>query len=155
MVVTFWLTSPAETLSLVRKTFCHQKNSWTNAVDSGNGRRRKSVECISHFDSCIKTILTLHTANPGWPGTVAMIFKIFSPKNSAKNRRWRLSAMLNLAKIYYIIGFWENTPIFFAENCRKMQKIAIITPTADWSNFRLLGDCLLRPVFRSSPKGIL
>jgi hypothetical protein len=29
------------------------------------------------------------------------------------------------------IGFWEKTPIFFAENCQKSQKIVIITSTPD------------------------
>jgi hypothetical protein len=40
---------------------------------------------------------------------------------------------------------FEKNANFFAENCRKSEKIVIITSTPgwpDWANFHLLGDCL-------------
>jgi hypothetical protein len=37
--------------------------------------------------------------------------------------------------------FFEKNANFFAENCRKLQKIVIITSTPDLASFRQLGDC--------------
>jgi hypothetical protein len=48
-----------------------------------------------------------------------------------------------LCKILIITLVFEKNVNFFAENCRKSQKIVIITSTPDWANFRLLGDFFL------------
>jgi hypothetical protein len=40
----------------------------------------------------------------------------------------------------------RKTPNFFAENWQKSEKIVIITLTADWANFRQLGDCFLKAI---------
>jgi hypothetical protein len=41
-------------------------------------------------------------------------------------------------KIDHNIGFWEKHQ-FFAENCRKSQKIVIITSTLGWLGWRVSG----------------
>jgi hypothetical protein len=56
-----------------------------------------------------------------------MIFKIFSPKNSAKKLAFLTQNKAKLCK--YNIGFFEKNANFFAENCQKSQKIVIITST--------------------------
>jgi hypothetical protein len=64
------------------------------------------------------------------PRTDVMILKIFSPKNSAKKLAFLTQNKAKLCKIWIIpnIGVWEKRQ-FFAENCRKSQKIVIITST--------------------------
>jgi hypothetical protein len=69
-----------------------------------------------------------------------MIFEIFSPKNSAKKLVGFFTQ--NKAKLFKILSItlgFEKNANFFAENCRKSQKIVIITSTPgwpDWTNFR-------------------
>jgi hypothetical protein len=71
-------------------------------------------------------------------GTDIMILKIFSPKNSA---------FLTQNKILNI-GYWEKRQ-FFAENCRKSQKIVTIPSTSGpvWKrqnrHFSSMSRCLL------------
>jgi hypothetical protein len=62
-------------------------------------------------------------------GTNVMIFKIFSPKNSAKKLAFLTLNKGKLCKILIITLVFEKNAIFFAENCRKLQKIEIITST--------------------------
>jgi hypothetical protein len=58
-----------------------------------------------------------------------MIFKIFSPKNSAKKLAFLTQNKAKLFKIVIITLVFEKNANFFAENCRKSQKIVIITST--------------------------
>jgi hypothetical protein len=58
-----------------------------------------------------------------------MIFKIFWPKNLAKNWRFLLKTKLNYAKIVIIILVFDKNANFLAENWQKSQKIVIITST--------------------------
>jgi hypothetical protein len=58
-----------------------------------------------------------------------MIFKIFSPKNSAKKLAFLTQNKAKLCKILIITLVFEKNANFFAENCRKSQKIVIITST--------------------------
>jgi hypothetical protein len=60
-----------------------------------------------------------------------MIFKIFSPKNSAKNLAFLTQNKAKLCKTLIITLVIEKNANFFAENCRKSQKIVIITSTPD------------------------
>jgi Ni,Fe-hydrogenase III small subunit len=62
-------------------------------------------------------------------GTDVMIFKIFSPKNSAKKIGILTQNKAKLCKILIITLVFEKNANFFAENCRKSQKILIITST--------------------------
>jgi hypothetical protein len=62
-------------------------------------------------------------------GLDVMIFKIFSPKNSAKELAFLTRNKGKLCKILIITLVFEKNAIFFAENCRKSQKIVIITST--------------------------
>jgi hypothetical protein len=62
-------------------------------------------------------------------GTDIMIFKIFSPKNSAKKLAFLTQNKAILFKIVIITLFFEKNANFFAENCQKSQKIVIITST--------------------------
>jgi hypothetical protein len=52
-----------------------------------------------------------------------MIFKIVSPKNSAKKLAFLTQNKGTLCKILIITLVFEKNAIFFAENCRKLQKI--------------------------------
>jgi hypothetical protein len=63
------------------------------------------------------------------PGTDVMILKIFSPKNSATKLAFLTKNKAKLCKILTITLVCEKNAIFFAENCRKSQKIVIITST--------------------------
>jgi predicted dinucleotide-binding enzyme len=72
-----------------------------------------------------------------------MIFKIFSPKNSAEKMAFLAQNKAKLCKILIITLVFEKNANFFAENRQKSQKIVIITSTPDWANFRLLCDYLL------------
>jgi hypothetical protein len=60
-----------------------------------------------------------------------MIFKIFSPKNSPKKLAFLTQNKAKLCKILIITLVFEKNANFFAENCRKSQKIVIITSTPD------------------------
>jgi hypothetical protein len=62
-----------------------------------------------------------HSANGEtlFPGTDIMIFKIFSPKNSAKKLAFLMQNKAKLCKTLIITLVFEKTPIFFVENCRK------------------------------------
>jgi hypothetical protein len=57
-----------------------------------------------------------------------MIFKIFSPKNSAKKLAFLTQNKAKLCKNFIITLVFEKNANFFAENCQKLQKIVIITP---------------------------
>jgi Ni,Fe-hydrogenase III small subunit len=63
------------------------------------------------------------------PGTDVMIFKVFSPKNSAKKLAILTQNKAKLCKILIITLVFEKNANFFAENCRKSKKIVIITST--------------------------
>jgi hypothetical protein len=63
-----------------------------------------------------------------------MIFKIFSPKNSAEKRRFLTQNKGKLGKILIITLVFEKNAKFFAENWRKSQKIVIITSTPGLKN---------------------
>jgi hypothetical protein len=68
-------------------------------------------------------------------GTDVMIFKIFSPKNLAKKLAFLTQ---NKAKLYKNLSktlVFEKNANFFAENCRKSQKIVIITSTPGQKNY--------------------
>jgi hypothetical protein len=56
-----------------------------------------------------------------------MIFKIFSPKNSAKKMAFLTQNKAELCKNLIITLVFDKNANFFAENCRKSQKIVIIT----------------------------
>jgi hypothetical protein len=58
-----------------------------------------------------------------------MIFKIFLLKNSAKKLAFFIQNKAKLCKILIITLVFEKNANFFAENCRKSQKIVIITST--------------------------
>jgi hypothetical protein len=60
-----------------------------------------------------------------------MIFKIFSPKKSAKKLAFLTRNKANLCKILIITFVFEKNANFFAENWKKSQKIAIITLTPE------------------------
>jgi hypothetical protein len=62
-------------------------------------------------------------------GTDVMILKIFSPKNSEKKLGFLTRNKAKLCNILIITLVFEKTPNFSAENCRKSQKIVIITST--------------------------
>jgi hypothetical protein len=55
-----------------------------------------------------------------------MIFKIFSPKNSAKKLAFSIQNKAKLGKKFIITLVCEKNALF-AENCRKSQKIVIVT----------------------------
>jgi hypothetical protein len=58
-------------------------------------------------------------------GTDVMIFKIFSPKNSAKKLAFLTRNKAKLCKNLIITMFvFEKNAVFFAENRRKLAKIA-------------------------------
>jgi hypothetical protein len=63
------------------------------------------------------------------PGTDIMIFKIFSPKKSAKILAFLTQNKTKFGKSLIITLVFEKNANFFAENCRKSQKIVIITST--------------------------
>jgi hypothetical protein len=65
-----------------------------------------------------------------------MIHKIFSPKNSAKKLAFLTQNKAKLCKIWFVTLVFDKKGNFFAENCRKLQKIVIITSTpghTEWS----------------------
>jgi hypothetical protein len=62
-------------------------------------------------------------------GTDVMIFKIFSPKNSAKKSAFLTQNKAKLYKNFIITLVFEKNANFFAENLQKSQKIVIITST--------------------------
>jgi hypothetical protein len=61
-----------------------------------------------------------------------MIFKIFSLKNSAKKLAFLTQNKVKLWKHFMITLVFEKNANFFAENCRKSQKIVTITSTTDY-----------------------
>jgi hypothetical protein len=63
-----------------------------------------------------------------------MILKIFSLKNSVKKMAFLIQIKAELCKILIITLVFEKNANFFAENCRKSQKI-VITSTPDSSLF--------------------
>jgi hypothetical protein len=75
-------------------------------------------------------------------GTDVMIFKIFSPKISAKKLEILTQNKAKLCKILIITLVFEKNANFFAENCRKSQKIVIITPTPDPANTEFFQFCI-------------
>jgi hypothetical protein len=60
-----------------------------------------------------------------------MIFKIFSPKKSAKKLSFLTQNKAKLFKNLTITLVFEKNAIFFAENCQKSQKIVLLTSTPD------------------------
>jgi hypothetical protein len=69
-------------------------------------------------------------------------FKNILPKNSAKKLAFFTQNKAKLCKILIITLVFEKNANFFAENCRKSQKIVIITSTPgwpDWAIFSLIG----------------
>jgi hypothetical protein len=70
-----------------------------------------------------------------------MIFKIFSPKNLAKNSAFFTPIKGKFAEKVIITLVFEKNANFFAENVQKSQKIVIITSTPelemDRKNFRI------------------
>jgi hypothetical protein len=58
-----------------------------------------------------------------------MIFKIFSPKNSAKKLAFLTQNQAKICKILIITLVFEKNANFFAENWQKSPKIVIITST--------------------------
>jgi hypothetical protein len=74
-------------------------------------------------------------------GTDVMIFKIFSPKNLAKKLAFLTQNKAKLCKILIITLVFEKNAKFFAKNCRKLQKIVIITSTPAWE-ISLLGKMI-------------
>jgi hypothetical protein len=73
------------------------------------------------------TIAQLAKIGPIWDRCYD--FKIFSPKNSAKNLAFFTKNKAELCKILIITLVFEKNAIFFAENWQKSQKIVIITST--------------------------
>jgi hypothetical protein len=61
------------------------------------------------------------------PGTDVMIFKIFSPKNFAKKLAFLTQNKSKLCKNLIITLVFDKNANFFVENCRKSQKIVILT----------------------------
>jgi hypothetical protein len=69
-------------------------------------------------------------------GPMLWFLKIFSPKNSAKKLAFLTQNKGKLFKILIITLVFEKNANFFAKNCRKSQKIVIITSTpAHWRIF--------------------
>jgi hypothetical protein len=73
------------------------------------------------------------SGNPGasadWQrrsGIDVMIFKILSPKNSAKKLAFLTQNKAKLCKNWIITLVFEKNAKFFAENCQKSPKIVII-----------------------------
>jgi hypothetical protein len=62
-------------------------------------------------------------------GTDVMILKIFSPKKIAKKLAFLTQNKAKLCKILIITLVFEKNANFFAENCRNLPKIVIITST--------------------------
>jgi hypothetical protein len=58
-----------------------------------------------------------------------MIFKIFSPKNSAKKLAFLTHNKAKICKILIITLVFEKNANFLAENWQKLLKIVIITST--------------------------
>jgi hypothetical protein len=61
-----------------------------------------------------------------------MIFKIFSPKISAKKLAFLTQNKAKLCKKLIITLVFEKNVNFFAENWQKLAKIVIITSTPGW-----------------------
>jgi hypothetical protein len=80
------------------------------------------------------------TLKAGRPGTDVIILRIFLPKNSAKKLAFFTQNKAKLCKILIITLVFKKNANFFAENCRKSQKIVIITSTSD------LFDKKIRPM---------
>jgi hypothetical protein len=66
-----------------------------------------------------------------------MIFKIFSPKKSAKKLAFLTRNKAKLCKILIITLAFDKNANFFAVNCQKSQKIVIITSVPDLASCRL------------------
>jgi hypothetical protein len=65
----------------------------------------------------------------GHPGADVLMFKIFSPENSAKKLAFLAQNKAKLCKILIITLVFDKNANFFAENRQKSQKIVIITST--------------------------
>jgi hypothetical protein len=78
-----------------------------------------------------KTEMQINFERPGTDVKNVKILKIYSPKNSAKKLAFfTRNKKAKLCKILIIkLAFEKKTPIVFAENCQKSQKIVIITST--------------------------
>jgi hypothetical protein len=61
-----------------------------------------------------------------------MIFKIISPKNSAEKLAFLTQNKAKLCKKLIATLVFEKNANIFAKNCRKSQKIVIITSTPGW-----------------------
>jgi hypothetical protein len=60
-----------------------------------------------------------------------MLFKLFSPKNLAKNLSSLTQNKAKLSKNLIIILVFEKNAYFFAENHRKLPKIVVTTSTPE------------------------
>jgi hypothetical protein len=82
-----------------------------------------------------------------------MVFKIFSPKNSAKKLAFLTQNKGKLCKFLIITLVFEKNANFFAENWRKSQKIVITTSTPGANvkiNFHQFSDSKLPLVLITS-----
>jgi hypothetical protein len=73
------------------------------------------------------------------PGADVMIFKIFSPKNSAKKLAFLTPNKVKLLKILIITLVFEKNANLFSENCQKSQKFVIITSAPGANSFEFTG----------------
>jgi hypothetical protein len=89
---------------------------------------------ISAFSSRERSETSAKCFQAREPGTDVMILNIFSPKNLAKKLAFLTQNKAKLCKILIITLVWGKNAIFFAENCRKSQKIVIITSTPGLSD---------------------
>jgi hypothetical protein len=92
---------------------------------------RQEVFLKQKKNDCRRRKVEARESKSGRPGTDVMIFKIFSPKNSAKKIAFLTQNKSKLCKILIITLVFEKNADFFAENCQKSQKIVIITSTPD------------------------
>jgi hypothetical protein len=100
---------------------------------------------ITHAGRCILTKeghWGLGTGKLTPTGTDVMIFKIFSPKNSAKKMAFLTKNKAKICKILIITLVFEKHANLFSENCQKTHKIVIITSTPDkFAPSLLLKNC--------------
>jgi hypothetical protein len=77
-----------------------------------------------------------------------LIFKYFRQKNRRKYLRFPAKLLLVLQKNMIITLALEKNTNFFAENCRKLQKILIITSTPEAGSLKMT----LSGTFKAGPK---
>jgi hypothetical protein len=84
-----------------------------------------------------------------FPGTVVMIFKIFSLKNSAKKLAFLTQNKAKLCKHLIITLVFEKNANFFAENWRKSQDLGSLESINSFLSGKLfpLPRCYLISVF--------